>query len=157
MNHINILITLILILEPTRLFGQTSIDQDKKQVTEVVELFFNSMRNRDTLTLKTCIHFSHPANCFFKQFSANDQQLTGNSASTEGGFLKSVSDSNGFIGKCQNEFDNIDIKIDQRYAIVTAHYRCFVEGHSNNSGIYTVQMLKSDKWRIESLTRYTES
>ena len=123
---------------------------------DAFELFFNSMRNRDTLTLKTCIHFSQPANWFFKQFSGNDQQLTGNSASTAIGFVKSVSYSNGNTGKCQNEFDSIDIKIGQRYAIVTAHYQCFVEGNSHHKGIYTVQMLKSDKWRIESLTSYAE-
>ena len=59
-------------------------------------------------------------------------------------------------GKCRNEFNNIDIKISQRCAIITAHYQCFVEDGSNWKGIYSIQMLKFDRWRIDSLTRYAE-
>lgn len=156
MKYINILITLILILE-TSTFAQTSNDQDKEQIMEVFELFFHSMRNRDTLALQACIHSTIPTGWFFKWFSGNDQQLGGISTTTVDGFLKSVSSDNGTIGKCRNEFDNIDIKINQRYAIVTAQYQCFIQGDSNNKGMYSVQMIKlSDKWRIDSLTRYSE-
>ncbi|GEM_PF-2859045 len=151
-----ILFTFILISGTSSLFAQPSNDQEKEQVMEVFEVFFNSMKSRDTISLKTCIHFSFPTRWFFKQFSGNDQQFGGSSSSTVSGFLQTVSSQDGIVGKCLNEFDNIDVQIYQRYAVVTAHYQCIFQGDLNNKGIYTVQMLKSDKWRVECITRFAE-
>ena len=155
-NHITIPFTIILLFQTSILLAQSSHDQDKEEVMEVFELFFDSMRERDTTALKTCIHFSLPDRWFFKQFSGTEQQLGGSSASKVDGFLKTVADESGIVGKCQNELDDIDIQIYQRFAVVTAHYQCIVDDRINNKGIYTVQLLKSDTWRIESVTRYVE-
>ena len=157
MKYIVILITFFLTAETPNPKALTLENQDREQVMEVFDLFFNSIRNRDTLALKMCIEPGIPTNLFLQQFSGNDQKITGISTSTVHGFLKTVATADGIVGKCQNEFDNIDIKIYQNFAIVTANYHCFYQSQVNNKGMYSVQLLKLfDKWKINRVTRYAE-
>lgn len=154
---INVRLTVIGILLLLKVFCAPAQEPSPDaQIEYVFQEFFENIADRDTLRLKEVVYHPHASREFMKSFSGNVQHLSGNSTSTLGGFLKTVSDKNGLIGKCQYEFDDMVIKHNGRFAVVTANYTCFHEGVPDNKGLYVLHMLKAESWKIESVSRYAE-
>ena len=116
--------------------AQETNSPDDQAVLEVFNQFFDSMRERDTVALRKTIARS---DCwFFTSYSSEppDMTISGSSAGTLKGFMKTVGNPDGRIGTCYNEFSNIEIQHFRGLSIVTADYKCYVDNQINNCGKY---------------------
>jgi len=147
---------LILLLVVPALNAQDFKEKEKKQIAEVFELFFNSLAARDTASLRSMIHSPHTSKWFIHFYSGSDLQLRVSSTISLRGLFKEVSASDGNIGMCSNNFGEMNVLVHQRFAIVTTKYQCFLEGRIENKGLYVMQLLKSDEWKVDALSRYEE-
>ncbi len=106
--------------------AQNNAKSEQDEVLKVFELFFKSMRERDTLSLKEITMASSSGQMFFWTTSGNDQRLQGSSGSTSKGFIGSVGQKDSPTGACRNEFENFSVRIYGRYAVVSVEYTCFI-------------------------------
>ncbi|MGI9542275.1 MAG: hypothetical protein ACR2MX_03395 [Cyclobacteriaceae bacterium] len=155
MKQLGFHIIVITLLSSINLPAQEVYSPEEQEVLEVFELFFDSMRERDTVALKSIISNRHAPYRFWQTSGVVNDGGIGGSGVTAKGFLKDVGTEVGLFGKCSNEFEDLSIKIYDQYAVVSAKYECFVnKGRVNNYGIYTLQFLKETKWKIFKVYSY---
>lgn len=141
----------------TGLNAQDAALSESEEVLKVFHLFFDSMNKRDTVTIKQIKHGFPLNQIFFWTSAGNDQRLQSGSGGTFDGFIKTVGSNDGRIGLCSNRFEDFDVRIYGRSAVVSAMYTCFVDETKNNHGMYTIQMVKSDRWRILQVFRFVKT
>jgi hypothetical protein len=142
-------LTVILLLFISILNAQENASRDEHAILEVFYQFFKSMHDRDTLTLK---NISGGREWFY--YSMNNDSVSntikGSHGSTFKGFIKTVSNPDGIVGKCNNKFSNIDVQQAGGFSIVTADYKCYVvENEIENCGRYFIQLTKHINTNLE--------
>jgi hypothetical protein len=147
----------LLVLSQSGLHAQVPPSSDKKLVTEVFEVFFESLRNKDTTTFKSVIYRPTESRWFFRTNTGDHSGLLSSGAGRTTAVIRSVGSEDGLLGKCNNKFDSISVRVYQRYATVNANYQCYIASDSlNHSGTYTIHFLKPDDWKIEQVIRYID-
>lgn len=140
---------LLLVIFPMVLFSQSTEDSEKKEVTEVIQLFFDSLEKQDTTLLKK-------------------------SAYTEGlvWTLRNPSNSNSQIGmRCLKEdlisFDPsyqlldtpiaFDIEVHRGLAMAWVPYEFRVNGNFSHCGVDAFTLMKTnEQWKIVSIAYTVE-
>jgi hypothetical protein len=146
----------ISLLSCTNPHDQTLNRTEEQEVLEIFRTFFDAMHQRDTIQLKNMIlHPHHPYRWFFQQSGFSNQEHLWSSGASPKGFIKGVGSTTGLHGQCRNAFEDVSVEIYDRYAVVSAKYQCFVEDDQlTNCGKYTLQLLKTDQWKIRQVFRY---
>ena len=72
MRIITLILLLLLYVGSIELKAQEEYDQDKQSAYNVFELFFKSMHNRDTVTLK---RITHPFGWYFMSWRARGESM----------------------------------------------------------------------------------
>jgi len=162
MRRLNLAILVSLLFNCCNLWAQVSADPAKQSVFKVFELFFESMQNRDTVSLKKIIRSQ--SSVFFMSWKteSEDMIITGGGGGSFKGFMNSVGNPDGMYGKCRNEFNDFEIHLYEGIAIVSAKYWCFLDGiNKNNCGRYIIQFQKSPnndveegfEWKVSKVDR----
>lgn len=154
MKTVKIIFILASFFSCSSLFAQNANHAVQMEVFRTFNSFMEAMRDRDTTAVKKFILYPSATNHFFHQSGFTEKGAFTSSASV-GGFMNDLSNPEGLTGKCRYDMKDVSIEIFDRYAIVSAKYKCFTANDQlDNCGKYTVRFLKTDQWKIEQLYRY---
>jgi hypothetical protein len=119
-------------LSITQIRAQQDVGRDKKVVEDLFNLFFDSIKNKDTVSLKKIVHRSHGHFWHSRLVQPPNMTLGPTHSSSTKGFIQSVGNPNGFYGKCDYDFYDLDIEVYEGIAILSVANICFLDNEIEN-------------------------
>ena len=141
-------ISLLFIL-PIGVFAQTTEELEKKEVTEVIQLFFDSLKKQDTVLLKKSAYIEGQVWTLRKAMGSN----------AEIGMRYLRADMNSFDTRQQllETPLRFDIKLHRGMAMAWVPYEFMVNGNFSHCGVDAFTLMKTnEQWKIVSIAYTVE-
>jgi hypothetical protein len=155
MTIIKTIVILFLAFYSPQLYAQSTANAQQMQVIKTFNSFFEAVKARDTVEIKKNLLYPYGTNQVFHQSGFNESGELWASQMTLQGFLQTLSSQEGNLQHCNKNFEDVSIEMFDRYAIVSAKYKCFnSDSQLDNCGKYTLRFIKNQQWKIEQVYRY---